>query len=517
MNREAHVPGIHPDRNTVSWAYLLLVCFSASMVYLLLPDALGFKLIAFIALWCGAAAVVRVEISHPYIWFGFFYMLYSISGPVLHFYDIHPYGVWGGRDVRMLDFSGVLDLEFACFLTFLIIVGPVVRDLRPIARSRDNRYVDGAQAIAWIAGALVLVVLAEISMSGFSSKGDVTVYGSWLTRLSFAYSILALAACIVMFGLFAKDKPREAFLVLGAMLVFGYIVIYISGQRNFLFRFALLAVFVVHFTHRRITWPIALALTIGGIAMISVLAAEKMALTSDAGQSASVLEGLPGVIVSYMTKHPEAFFNPTGENYWHIFLLLTLGDELMTASNNLALIMDRIPIDMPYMNGSPLFSTDIARILLPGFLLPGEPATTAAIYQATFFTKSVEQGLGPGFSLLGHGYMHFGSLGAVGIIAFYSTVIRLLYRAAESKLLWFLCFCAFIPIAVYSTRMDLVAAASQGIKHVFLPILAMSVVSYMRRGSGVAGPPAGARPTGLTEIKPAGEKLAAAARGKGPK
>lgn len=481
-----------PDRSaSILWVATILSCAFAGVVFIAMPSDLGAKISAFVALWLAVAAIVRLEISHPYIWFGFFFMLYSISGPLLFLYDIHPYGFWGGRDIGSLDFSTTLDLEMACFVVFLIIIGPGTRNLHRIARAGLHAFAEGAPLVAGIAALLVVVVLAEISVGGFSTKGEVTTHGSWLTRLSFAYSILALATCVMMFIRFIENRPKDAYLFLTVMLVCGVMVVLISGQRNFLFRFALLAVFVIHFGHRRITWPTALTLTVCGLAMISLLAAQKMAFSSDVVESALSGGGVTSAIAGYLTKNPAAIYNPTLSDYWHFFLLLSLGDELMTASNNLALIMDRVPADIPYLNGTPLFTTDIGRILLPGFLLSNEPETTVRIYHSAFFHELVEQGAGPGFTLLGHGYMHFGSTGAVMVMAFFACCVRLLYRAAERNTLGFLCFIAVIPIAVYSTRMDLTAAFSQGIKHVFIPIVVMAFISFLRRGAAAGGTLAG--------------------------
>ena len=488
MNAQVSSIGTADRPASVLWIATLLSCACAGMVFIILPNDLGAKILAFVALWFAAAAIVRLEISHPYIWFGFFFMLYSVSGPLLHFYDIHPYGIWGGRDIRTLDFSSTLDLEMGCFVLFMLIVGPVARDLHKVARSGLDAFSNGAPIIAGIAALLVVIVLAEISAGGFSTKGEVTIHGSWLTRLSFGYSILALSACVMMYSRFIDNRPRDAYLFLVAMLICGVMVVLISGQRNFLFRFALLAVFMIHFGHRRITWPTALMLTVAGLAMISLLAAQKMAFSSDVVESALTGSGVTSAITGYLAKNPSAIFDPSISDYWNFFLLLSLGDELMTASNNLALIMDRVPTDMPYLNGIPLFTSDIGRVLLPGFLLSSEPETTVSIYHSTFFRELVEQGAGPGFTLLGHGYIHFGTVGALLVTGFFAFIIKLLYRAAERSSLGFLCFVAVIPIAVYSTRMDLTAAFSQGIKHVFIPIVAMAVISFLRRGT-VAGHP----------------------------
>lgn len=464
-----------------NWFALLLSCAVAGAILIGTPDNLGAKIVTFIALWCAVASIVRLEISHPYIWFGFFFMLYGISGPVLIFYEIHPYGIWGGRDIRTLDYSSTITLEIVCFMLFLVVVGPRTRNLHRIARAKLNAFTDGAPVVTAVAAVLVGVVLIEISLGGYTSKGDITIHGSWLTKFSFAYSILALAACVMILGRFAENRPKDAYVLLFVMLLCGLAVVLISGQRNFLFRFALLAVFVVHFGHKKITWPSALALTVTGILMISLLAAQKMAISSDVLESALDSDGVTTAITGYLIKNPSAIFSPMLSDYWNFFLLLSLGDELMTASNNLALIIDRVPSDTPFLEGTPLFTSDIARIMLPGFLLSGEPETTVRIYHSAFFPELVEQGAGPGFTLLGHGYIHFGTLGAMMVMLFFATIIRLLYRAAERNVFWFLCFIAIIPVAVYSTRMDLTAAFSQGLKHVFIPIMAMAVVGFMRR------------------------------------
>ena len=389
---------------------------------------IGVKIVAMLILWLFAAASCRSTLSHPFMWFGLFYVLYGISAPAMIYLNIHPFGFWGGRWMRELNFSHVLDLEFIGLIIVLLVIGPRTYDLRLIGKSAEHReFVNGAYIVLAIAIGLVSLSLAEIFSQGFQSKGEITIYGGWMTRLNFAYNIVVTAMTVIVYKYFTEEKPAAGYVVIAIFAMLAFFCIFVSGQRNFFFRFVLSSVFVLHITKQKNLGVMAAVGFIPGLIFISLLNDQKMAWTG--GFDSGLGMGLISIFdVNVDAKHAAMLLDPPLLMYFKLVVLAAFGTELMTASNNLALVIDRVPHDLPYLNGSTLFVTDLVRGVVPGFLLQEQMETTGYIYMNNFFAESFARGEGPGFSMLGAGYMNFGSSGSILVIIIFSLVLRNVYR-----------------------------------------------------------------------------------------
>ena len=462
------------------WFLLLMGGVLSGAMLVLAGDDLILKCAALFTIWLFAAASCRFELTHPYVWYGLFYMLYGVSGPLLQALDMHPLGFWGGRDVSQLDFSYVLDLEYIGLLVLLIVIGPQLMNLRDGAADGMKAVIFGGlgPVLAVSLGVLGLL-LFEIYSQGFQSKGEVTLYGSWITRFGFAYNLVVVSLTVLLFKLVSDGRIPMAYALIGVIVLLAAGSVFVSGQRNFLFRFAISAYVLIHITHRRIPWSAALVILAASLILIVWLGGQKMSLMGQTLDIGAVdLNAIDPA--SLPEKYASILLDPPVIQYLKLFALLAFGTELMTASNNLALIVDRVPHDLPYLNGATLFVADIARAILPGFIVGNSIPTSMMTYHNAFFGEQVEMGLGPGYTLLGAGYMNFGPPGVVMIAALFGVVLRFLYRWAGRSALGFLFYIGFIPIGAYATRMDISAPISQGLKHVLMPLIAMAVIGALR-------------------------------------
>jgi peptidoglycan/LPS O-acetylase OafA/YrhL len=147
------------------------------------------------------------------------------------------------------------------------------------------------------------------------------------------------------------------------------------------------------------------------------------------------------------------------------------------------MVLTRMPQDLPFLNGASL-GNDLLRSVLPGFLIAPDTDNTGQIYNRLVFPRSYAAGSGPGFSLLGYGYMQFGLGGLILVMVIMAGAIRAAYRWAGRSALGLLFFIGFAPVAMYVARNDLTSPMSQGLKHVLIPLAAMYVVAFLRGRDG---------------------------------
>lgn len=475
-----HAAESRPNDALVAWA-ILLTGIGISSVFAL-TDTLSLKIASLGLLWMFAGASCRFDIVHPYMWWGAFYVLYGIAGPLLADIGIHPLGFWGGRHVTQLDFGRVIEYEYLAFVIILLVIGPRRMDLSHAKNDvRAQRFLPGILPVL-VASTLILgALLGEIYIQGFATKGDVWLHGSFLTRLGFSYNLVVMAAAAYLFSLFYRGHTKAAWLFLAFFIVIATASVFISGQRNFIMRFAISAFFIVHIVHRRVNPVIIVVALIVGLLSVAWLGGQKMAFVTGSLETAD--DGNGDLFAALDLAEKYAFLDAASplERFLKLSLVALFGTELMTSSNNLAIIIDRVPNELPYLNGQTMFVSDIVRGVLPGFLVGQQIDTSMAIYQRVFFPEYLAQGAGPGFTLLGVGYMNFGVPGIIMIALIFALAIRWIYRRAAASAFSFMFFVGAVPILVYSIRMDLAAPISQSIKHVWLPLVVMAGISFLIR------------------------------------
>lgn len=163
--------------------------------------------------------------------------------------------------------------------------------------------------------------------------------------------------------------------------------------------------------------------------------------------------------------------------YGKFLLFLILGDEFRAGGDNLAMLVTRMPVDLPFQNGYTLIN-DLTAAFSLGFL-GQNPDSSTHTCNAILFPINTSKGGGQGMTLVGAGYLNFGVAGAVMIMGVFGMAVRFVYRRAAQSAMGLFFFIGFLPISFSMSRNDLTMPISQGLKHVLLPLAIMLVVSYL--------------------------------------
>ena len=463
-----------------AWVVLGLGAVVSGAVMLGYPDDVGAKVVAMTLLWLASVVSVRMDLAHPFVWFGGAFLLYTASGPLLFHLGIHPNSVWSGMLIEELDFSYAMDLQYLALLAVCLTIGPRRVSFEPaLGDDRIQEFFGGVAPVLCVAMLLAAVAVADVVAEGFTQKIDVVRYGSWATRFTFGLHMTATCVAVFLMRYFAHGRPRTAYATIVCFIAIGVIIVILVGERNFLFRFLVIAFFVVHIAHHKVSIGTFVLLGLLGSLLIAVMGGLKMAALSDQvlGPIAPSFEEL--LDRSGFRDNPSVIDDSTPVVVAKLMLVMAAGNEFMTAGNNLAMLVTRVPGEFPFQDGTTLVN-DVARALRVGFLVGADADNTTAIYNRLMFPENTERGGGQGFTLVGTGYFNFGTAGAVMIMVVFGAVIRLIYRWASTSAFGLLFFLGFLPVAISAPRNDLSLPLSQGLKHVLLPLVLMMVVSYLR-------------------------------------
>ena len=478
-----------------AWVMLGLGAAVSGAIMLAYPDDVGAKVVAMMVFWVAAVASVRMDLAHPYVWLGGTLLLYTTSGPLLFDLGVHPNPVWSNMLIEELDFSFAMDLQYMAFVAVCLVIGPGrVSFERALGDDRIGEIFGGCVPILCIALILPAIAVAEVLTQGFTQKVDIILYGSWAARLTFGLHITATCVAVYLVKLFMEGRPRTAYTVTVGFVAIGVIIVMTMGERNFLFRFLSVAFFVIHIAHRRFSFGSFLLLGFLGGVLITVMGGLKMAAVPNQllGHIALSFDEL--IDLSGFRENPAVIDDPVPLVYAKLMLVMAVGNEFMTAGNNLAMLVTRVPYEFPFQNGWTLIN-DIARALQIGFVVGSETNNTTFLYNWLIFPENMERGGGQGFSLIGTGYFNFGAAGAVMIMVVFGAVVRVVYRWASTSAFGLFFFLGFLPVAISAARNDLSAPLSQGLKHVLLPLVLMMLVSYLSGRNGLAGRAGTLRPS----------------------
>ena len=163
-----------------TWVILLMIILT---VLIIITDHVLITVLCFVVLAIVAMAIVKFEILHPFTWYIPFFVLYSISYPLL---------VYMGEEPDLGYTFYTLLLEWLALVTFIIVVGPKTRSI--------NRNIN---CLPLINTTLVLRMLLIITflftcsytfyilVSGLSSKYEISLSNSIFTKFTPFFPYLA--------------------------------------------------------------------------------------------------------------------------------------------------------------------------------------------------------------------------------------------------------------------------------------------------------------------------------------
>jgi oligosaccharide repeat unit polymerase len=471
-----------------AWLILGAGALISGVLILWFPEDVGTKVLAMALFWLVSISSIRLDVTHPFFWFGGPFLLYSISGPVLFTLNIHPNELWGDFPVRELDYGFAMDLQYLGLLVSSLVIGPARMDLQATLRGSGTRHLfNGVLPVLAVTFILSGFAVSEIVLQGFTRKIDVVLYGSWATRFGFALNMFSTCAGVFLVKQFVDGKPLRGHVGIACFIILGLTVVLLAGQRNFLFRLLVVILFTYHIAYHKISLRSFLVLFLITSPLIFVLGGFKMAgITGEsAGSYFSIFENI--LNIAKFGENQALAGDSSLILFGKFMLFLILGDEFRTGGDNLAMLVTRMPMELPFQNGFTIMN-DLSAALSLGFL-GANLDSSVHTYNAIFFPVNTSKGGGQGFSLVGAGYMNFGIIGAILIMAFFGAAVRMVYRLASKSAMGLFFFIGFLPISFSAARNDLSMPISQGLKHVLLPLAMMLVVSYLMGRSSRRGLP----------------------------
>lgn len=452
------------------------------------PADLGVKIAAMVFFWLTSVTSIRWDITHPFVWFGGPFLLYSISGPLLIALEMHPLAVWGGFLVSELNFGLAMDLQFWGLVASFMVIGPKRVNLQ--ATLHDPKAAPlfrGVLPLLAVSILLTAFAASEILAQGFIQKIDTILYGSWSTRFSFGQNILCTCLGVYLTKHFIDNRPVRSLATIAGVIALALIIVLLVGQRDFLFRVLIVSFFAYHIAWRKISLKKMTVIFLVAGASIPILGGLKMMgnAASGSGSYISVIENI--MDLAKFAENPALEGESQLALYGKFLLFLILSDEFRTAGDNLAMLVTRMPEAIPFQYGYTLIN-DLLYPLRPGFLQI-HTDRSAIMYNALIFPANTEKGGGMGFTLVGAGYLNFGIAGAILIMVAFGAAIRSIYRWAGRSAFGLFFMLGFLPISFSVARNDLSAPLSVGLKHVLLPLVAMLIIAYLfNRNSKPARP-----------------------------
>jgi hypothetical protein len=384
----------------------------------------------------------------------------------------HPWGIFGGMRPDELEFIKVLDFEYIAMLTSFVFIGPWRYSHDNLRFGDVRKFSDGVNYVLVFAISLVLISIWKIVSLGVTDKRDLVLEGSALVGLSFSFNIIIVCAAVYLIKLLIDDKTKTFMIIALTGGTFFLFVILLAGHRNLFYRYLAVILLLYHVIHKKI--DLKAVFIIGAIALFGAALLQNLKM-------AFFLEKIN--ITGYLDitgRYPELLQHSKTVLSFKLLITTLLGTEFMTASNNLAIIIEKVPDYLPFMHGTSILK-DIERALVPGFLFQRVVENTSLFYNRTIFPETYYAGGGTGFTLVGHAYLNFKVPGIILMFALYGLIIKKIYKWSSRTLFGFLFYVSFIPVAILSIRYDLSAPISQSLKHILLPLGLMLIISHVKR------------------------------------
>lgn len=453
------------------------------VIMLLSGESLWIKFSAYLILASFAVASVGFDIRHPLFWFAAGMLAYSLASPVLYALGVHPYQTYVGQRIGTFDFEKAVNVAFVGLLCGTVFISPVKRSFRITSYKLLPTLKTGNYILFVTTFALCVGHIAYVVLGGYTGKGEVALSSNPLAGASFAFNILILSSAVFLIDYCRRKKNRKFLVFSGLMSAFFLFTVLLIGHRNIFYRLLVTATFVPLVFVNKIKLKhvtIVVILLLLAMSISGVLGNLKMALLRGSNQEIE--------IKSQQTFGESKYQDLTK---WHgirqVFLLQSitniLGSEFMTAGNVLTVLLEHVPETYPYLLGKSIL-WDLKRAVVPGFLFNRDVETTAVFFVKRIWPETYLRGEGPGFSLVGFGYVNFGIIGVIVVFSIYGYAIKKLYLWATHSLVGSIFYVTFIPIGVLTLRNDISAPISQALKHIALPMLVMFIIGTELRRLG---------------------------------
>lgn len=414
-------------------SYLILFCYILiSGIFLLISDSVILDIFALMILVFGAMSVVYFDIAHPYVWFSFVFMIYSISYPILYLYgvtyDVNTY-------TKSLMFS-----QWLALIVFFIVVSPSKVDYSNLVNFKGNLISN--KFIYAITSIMIILTVFEFSTGGYTHKSEIHSE-SLIAAIGFRAALIFLIVYAINLSISALEKDKLDIKLSGIAFILMFLLVYFSGERDYILRFFVITFFIYYVLIKKS--KLSLKLVALGI----------LALTS----------------VPILAKYK--YFGLTGEKTvsYSNFLINLFTSEFQSASKNLQIIL--LDENSNGLFNGVTFVSAILRSLYLDKILGIERTSSIVWYNQTYF----EDGrAGQGFTLVGDGYVNFGYFGIITLFIIIGILLRFIYTRSNTGIYSFVFYIITIPIFMYAIRADLANILSPLIKQNLLTIFILRMI-----------------------------------------
>ena len=366
-----------------------------------------YDIIALIILVFGAMSLVKFDLAHPYVWFSFVYMLYSISYPIFYTidmtYDVYIY-------TKSLMFS-----QWLALVVFLLVVTPKKIDYSRL-RDTKTRLVSN-KFLLIIVSLILLITIIEISTGGYSHKGEIYESGSLIVSIGFRAALIFLMLYTMNLSIYASKNLKLDIKLTIYVFFIMFLLVFFSGERDLLIRFFIILSFVYYIIIKNSKMSKEVILSfLFSLLLIPVLGTYKyFGLTGSATKSD---------------------FN---------FFLNLLNSEFLSASKNLQIILLDEKTNGLF-NGFTFLSSFLRTFDLDK-LLNIDVISSGGWYNEIFFG---EGRAGQGFTLVGDGYINFGYIGIIILFIFIGLIIKFIYLKSNKGFYYFsFTYCQFQSLCIH--------------------------------------------------------------------
>lgn len=402
-----------------------IICLNSSIIWHI--SAMVF--VSFVAM-----LLVGFDLMHPYVWFTGFFCLYSIGYPLM---------VLIGYGTRIEYTKESMLLQLLALIVFLLVTTPHKNDkvdqVELTTLSFDLGLLNRIIYILLIV--LVLLGGALVIKNGFSGKADVYETGGIFLKMIFRTPlILSMFYAISVITSFARNGkfPLSQMLITMSALLF---ITLFSGERDFIFRFVILNVFIMWFLK---ALKLKHLFILGPIAMI-------------------------GIVLSSNYKYYFLTGNISRSNGG--FLHSLIAGEFESASRNLQELIN----NASYTKGVKGFRQIAFDVM--GSVYSGYESTTSW-FTNTFYPNSVTQ---YGFTLVGEGYVIAGVFGIIVLFLIVGLITKWFYMNASNSNYKLAAYMYFITVVIYSIRADLSTILAGIVKQIYLVLLILYIAENLSK------------------------------------
>jgi oligosaccharide repeat unit polymerase len=422
----------------------ILVLFNIlfSGIFIFLFNNIWISIVALSFMCIFLMLTVKMDILHPYTWLSPFYMLYSISNPIL---------IMSGEVVipgySML--HETMTLQWLALCVLIIVIGPTT-----IKPKLDLSMLKGTEKFSKIALLFSTIIsgifLIYIIANGFQSKYQVNLNSSFLGNFSIGYLIFTVAsACYLAYVFSIKRKIPYLFLTFS--IVWTFMAVIFFGERDIFLRQIWMTFFVVYYFYKKINNKFIAIYGVAGLFSVQSLATLKNF-------------AMRGSVLSYEYST------------WYMRIF---NSEFAAAARNLQTLL--IGFDSWHLWWGHTLLVTIERIFLPKSIFGAFSESATSLFNDFFFPELVARGGGNGYSLVAEGYMNFGVLGVIIWFILLGLFLKFVYIKANHNAMWLIIYTLTMPLVIYVLRADFTNLFSQFIKYILIPVaLIIKLSNFIR-------------------------------------